>query len=522
MTASFECPSHEFKVRCCSLVFLVGLLIRTADGCIAKAATNQDDLTKQAIELFEKNENHQAIDLERKAVKQHKNKGLPHAFLSYFLFEDAKFPEALSEGKRAARVMPRSEFVWVNLGIMQQTMGDHKSAVASFAQAREVNPSDWKAWIGQAKSLMLLGRSDESILILQEMLSRKSADFDWQYQLGQALLYFDKPALARITANEAVKLANTPGQKSAALLQRFLTYIRNNDIKHADGLMHQVFAENKPIDAQIYVEAALMLHALKPEAADEILNAAMLTLSKSDDSGTFFRLAQIFDDKASLVFYDRTKYSAWLKNTELAYRQAIKLNAVPSIAELGLASVLAEQGQTEELIEELSKANTADVQDQLPGYLLSKLKPVQVTSTNQHSNLSANGRAQSGHVELTKAQLAVNGLTCACRRSIIVSSFKQIRGLVLTTIPPRFPYVATILVDESMIPLSDVMVQIVHRPLPELTYKLISASPIREIGEALKIDLDGRNILVRPKAEVWPQLNLSLPQDSPSIRNASR
>jgi tetratricopeptide (TPR) repeat protein len=498
------------------LAFAVGLLIGTTNGCIAKAPTDQNDLTRMATELFEKNEKQQAIDLERKAVKHHKRNGMSHAFLSYFLFENGKYPEALREGKMAARLMPRSV---VNLGMMQQELGCHKAAVESFAKARAVNPSDWKAWIGQAKSLMLLERPDESILILQEMLSRKSADFDGQYQLAQELLYFDKPALATIAANQALKLANTPEQKSAALSRLFLSYIRDNDTKHADALMYQLFAENKPTDGEVYVAAASMLNVLKPEAADEILNAAILNLNKFNDPGALYQLFTIFDYKASLVKYDRTKYGAWLKDAELAYRRASELNRIPpGRINLGLAYLLAEQRKTEELIHELSKADTADMQNQILGYLLSKLQPV--ASTND--NLSANAIPQPGNLVLTKAQVAVNGLTCACKRSLIIDSFKQIRGLVLTTISYQYPYVATILVDESMIPLSDVMVQIDHRPLPEFTYKLISASPVRGADEILAIDLAGRNILTPPPPEVWPKLHPSLPQDSFASHNSSR
>jgi tetratricopeptide (TPR) repeat protein len=513
--------SNQLKLRCFFFACLVGLLLGSPTGCMAKVTSNEDDLTKQAIQLFENKKTQQAIDLERKAVKQDRGKCLPHAVLSYFLFEDSKSPEALAEGRMATRLAPRNSIALVNLGIMQQALGDQKSALVCFSKSRDVNPSDWKAWIGQAQSLMLMGRRDESILILQEMLSRKSTDFDWQYQLGQALLYFDKPHLATITANNAVKLANTPEQKSTALFQLFLAYIRDNDVKHADELMHQVISENKPTDAQIYVQAALTLSVLKPEASQEILVAAVRNLDKSDDSGTFFRLAQILDDKARFVAYDRTKYGAWLNTAELAYRQAIKLNASPPIYCLGLASVLAEQGKADELVQELSKANAADVQDQLPGYLLSKMKPVQIASTDHHSNLPST-LPNFGQVELTKAQFAIKGLNCACKRSIIINSFKQIRGLVLTTISPKFPFVATILIDESMIPLSDALVKMTNRPLPELSYKLLSSKPIKGAGEALKIDLDGRNLIFHPFANDWTQLKPTLPEDSIAICNSSR
>jgi len=472
--------SNGFRLYCFFCAFAVGLLLDTATGCMAKTTPSEGDLTKQAIQLFEKRQSQDAIEL----------------------------------GRKATRLAPLNSSALVNLGIMQQAVGDQKSAVASFSRARKLNSADWQAWIGQAKSLMPMRRRDESILVLQEMFSRQSTNFDWHYQLGQALLYFDRPDLASITANNAVRLANTPDEKSTALFQLFLTDIRNNDLKKADELKHFVFSENQPTNPQIYVQAALTLSVLKPEAAQEIVNAALNNLDKSDDSGTLFQLAQIFDDKASFVSYDRTKYGAWLRNAELAYRQAIKLNANPSIYCLGLARVLAEQGKKEELEQELSKANAGDAGDQLPGYLLSKLKPVQVGSTDQHANLLNKAAPELGQLELSKAQFAIKGLNCACKRSIIINSFKQIRGLILTTISSKFPYVATILIDESMLPLSDAVAKMTNRPLPELSYELISSKPIKSAGEALKIDLDGRNLIFRPLANRdrnWTQLKPTLP-----------
>lgn len=112
-------------------------------------------------------------------------------------------------------------------------------------------------------------------------------------------------------------------------------------------------------------------------------------------------------------------------------------------------------------------------------------------------------------VNLTKAKLAIDGLKCSCKRSLIINSFKQINGLVLTTISPKFPYTATILLDESMLPLDEMLSKIANKPLPEFTYRLISSSQSIGTTEALKLDLDGHNIIYPPFTDIWPEVQPS-------------
>jgi hypothetical protein len=51
---------------------------------------------------------------------------------------------------------------------------------------------------------------------------------------------------------------------------------------------------------------------------------------------------------------------------------------------------------------------------------------------------------------------------------------------------------------------------------------LLSSKPIKGAGEALKIDLDGRNLIFHPFANDWTQLKPTLPEDSIAICNSSR
>ncbi len=478
--------SKSLQLRFAIIAGFVYLLTSADTTGSANAACCDDQLEKQAIQLFENNQSQQAIDLQWKVVKHNKSKGPPYAVLPY-------------------------SGALVNLAIMQQASGDHRSALANFARARAVNPSDWRAWLGQAQSLMLVGRNIESIAVLQDMALQESSDFDWQYQLGQALLCFDKPDLAVAAATKASKLAHNPEQKSSSLNQLFLCYVRGNERERADELMHQIFSESRPTDAQIYIRAAQTLSRLRPDAGPQILNAAVLNLDDSGDSGTFFHLGQIFDDKARFVVYDRTKYSAWLDCAAGAYRQSIKLDPHPPIYSLALAKIAAQLGNTEDLAQQLSRAHAVDVQDQLPGYLLSKIMPVQIATAAPSASLLSSVANRPNQVQLTQAKISINGLNCACKRSIIINSFKQIRGLVLTTISPKFPFVATILIDESMISLPDVLIKIANKPLPEFSYTLISSKPIKSVDETLKIDLEGHNLTHRPFDNHWPQLKLALP-----------
>lgn len=388
----------------------------------------------------------------------------------------------------------------IALGIEEQSKGEQVKAISYFEKARQAAPNDWRAALAQSQSLLIMDRSVESIALLQKISAQNSDSFERDYKLGQAFLFLKRPDLAETMSAAALELAKTPEEKSKGLLQLYIGKIRNNDLHAAHEILKRVLTECHSCDEEVYISAAKISSVLNPSEATEILEIAGANLEKSESSGTFFQLGQIFDEKARLVAYDSTKYGAWLKNSDSAYRQALKLNPNPPVFHLALAAVAARARSTDQMIEELSQAHKLDVQDQLPGYLLSKLKPIQTASTELTSNPTPTD------VHLTQATLTVNGLTCNCKRPMIINSFKHIRGLILTTISPKFPYVATILVDESIIPLTDVLSQIEHKPLPELSYKLISTKQIKGCAEPLQIDLDGRNLGSPIFQDAWPEI----------------
>lgn len=388
----------------------------------------------------------------------------------------------------------------IDLGISEQSNGDQVRAISYFEKALQAAPDDWSATLAQAQSLLIMDRSLESIALLKKISARPSDSFERDYKLGQAFLFLKRPDLSASMSAAALDLAKTPEDKKKSLVQLYIARVRNNDLNAARDIQNEVLTECHSSNEEVYISAAKNAPVLNPTEAAAILHTATANLEKSESSGTFFQLGQIFDEKADFVAYDSTKYGAWLKNSGNAYRQALKLNPNPPVYRLALAAVAAKERNTEQMIEELSAAHALDTQDQLPGYLLSKLKPIQTASTEIANRLTPTD------VHLTRATLAVNGLTCNCKRSMIINSFKHIRGLILTTISPKFPYVATILVDESIIPLTDVLPQIEHKPLPELNYKLISTKQIRGCIEPLQIDLHGRSLGSPIFSDAWPEI----------------
>lgn len=389
----------------------------------------------------------------------------------------------------------------VNSGLLQQSSGNQKKALSFFEKARKLDPDCWQASLGEAKSLAITGQQIECLALLQQMCEQPSTSFEGRYKLGQALLVFNKPELCVTTSSQAMQLAGSPEEQSKALQQHYLSLLRSHQESRARELQQRLFVDCKPVDEQIYIRAATVGSVLDPANCADILSHAVSNLNKSENSGTFFRLAQIFDSKARYVAYDATKYGAWLKNSEIAYRQALKLNPNPPLYRIALAANAAEQHLDGALIDELKLAHSSNPQDQLPGYLLSKLEPLQVAST------SSTIAVPSSQIKLTRARLAIDGLKCACKRALIINSFKQIRGLILTTISSKFPYEATILVDESMISLNDVLSKIANKPLPEFSYRLISSIPATGATEALRLDVQGHNIVYPDFENEWPEIS---------------
>lgn len=272
---------------------------------------------------------------------------------------------------------PESAVKFFNLGMTEQSQGHHRQAIAYFEKSRAKDPENWKACLAEATSLMITDRQLESIALLQTMFTQAPDSFDKQYQLCQALLYFNKTEMALNAASKAVKLAGTREEQSKSLVQLYLCLIRANQADRAQKLQQQIFEECKPADERVYIYAAEIAPVTNPDIAKNILDNATINLDKTENSGTFFRLAQIFDTRSKFVAYDSTKYGAWLKNSEAAYQQALKLNANPPVYRIALAANAAEQSNKSELINELLLAHQTEPQDQLPGYLLSKLKPLQ-------------------------------------------------------------------------------------------------------------------------------------------------
>lgn len=416
------------------------------------------------------------------------------------LYSDKRFQEALKLELRALSCAPRSATLLLNLGLMYQSAGDQPKALTYFARAHRADPTDWRVALSQAKSLMLMDRLVESLAILEQLNKQGTTSFERQFELTQALLFMERPDIAIDSATKTLKLANSAPEKSQSIIQLYLCLIRNNQYDRARDLQHDVFRDYKGLNDEVYIQAAYTAKSLDPGDAEEILKTAVANVTESAKSELFFRLGQIFEEKAEYVAYDRTNYGAWLKHAQIAYKQALTLNQFPPIYRLAIAENAAKRGEQEELIHALSDAHNSDAQDQLPGYLLSKLKPLNTASVNITAPLP------QAEVKLTRASLSIDGLKCSCKRSIIINSFKQIRGLILTTIAPRFPYEANILVDESIIPLSDVLSRIEHKPLPELTYKLISSTPVKGAAEALQLDIEGRGLSYPPFEDNWPEL----------------
>ena len=325
------------------------------------------------------------------------------------------------------------------------------------------------------------------MVVLSEMGTQDSKDFDWYYQLADTYIKLDHPDLAEPISIKALSVATTQEQKNQAVVQRFFVYLRENKIEEARALQAEIFTDYKPADPVLYTQSALeLLPCDKPDSTKDLFNSAKSSMTGVTNSDLFYKLARIFDEKADSVSADKTKYGAWLDWELMAYRQAMSLSAMP-YDRLGLSAVLDEKGNYEDMTHELSQIAPYDG---LARYLLAKVKAGGTSAAFDKNRPYA--------LSLTKIQLAVKGVTCDCKRGVVSQALRQVRGVIFAACSSGPRYTATVLLDQSINPLKDAkddLLKATPKSFKLISYDLTSTKPVTTVGEALQIEV--RSLPVR-------------------------
>ncbi len=446
-------------------------------ACMGATVTSEhDEKSEQAADLFKSGKIQEAIALEKAAITSKPTDWLPHATLSYFQWYSGQIPAAVSEAKLAATLAPDIEGLQTNTGQMALALGDYQTAISAFERATKIAPDDSTPWFGLVNCHRSSGHPERALTTLREMIAQKNKSFDWFYQISEISLQIDEPKLAEEAATKALSIATTPEQKSTGASDVMLALLRDNQLDRAKTLMDHVFNECHPDDIELYLRSASMLLPVEdPLGGKKLLDCAVENLKDKFNGNGFFRLGSIFEEKARDGASDYTRFYAWSDIAERAYRKALALAPDQPAYHLALAGTLNRKGKLSEMAEELGKVQSLDKFDALAPFLLARLKSLNITGDHAGGQIPREASPeQPVQVNLTKVDFNINGLSCGCKLSKIRMALTEFKGVAFVSTFNRRPFRGTMLIDESMASINDVLSQGAKNAFP--ANSVVSAS----------------------------------------------
>ena len=125
--------------------------------------------------------------------------------------ESGDYDNALTTFQEILQENPKLPEAWVGVGQMQSRKQDWAQAQAAFANATELDSSNFEAQFGRGKALQVLNQLVDSIRAYHRALLIRPEDFDTNLNLATAYLQLDEGRSAIVFAEKAVKLKPNSG-----------------------------------------------------------------------------------------------------------------------------------------------------------------------------------------------------------------------------------------------------------------------------------------------------------------------
>ncbi len=456
----------------------------------ANRNVSADEKTREATALFASNKVQEAIELENQVVKNAPGYWLPHSALSIMEWRRNRYDIALKEAQAAAKLAPENETAVLNYAQMSQQLGYYETSIPLFRKAIKVSSSNWAPRIGLMQCLVSSARADEARAVLDQMSGKTDADFDWWYQLANSYSKLDKPKQAAAAAQKALAVASSAEQKASAIASLFIDLIRANEIDRARAIEDDVF-KGKPKDDEVYVRAAADLYPVTDPVRGRNLISAAIDNCLPNTEG-YYRIGEVFEQKADTHSGDLNYRDAWLDNAEVAYRAAIKGSPTNAKYYLALAAIFDRMGRTEEMVAMLTKAKVLDSSDALAPYLVSRVKLANNDLAGRLREKLTGAAEKPYQLNLAKTDFQVDNLHCNCRLTALQVQIKQQIGIKFVAITNREkPFKGTLLVDQSF-GTTKAFETIEKREAVRL--EVVSSEPVHTVSEAIKISQNLRDL----------------------------
>lgn len=484
---------------------LLGVLMfasSTWTSCLADTdsiSQLNEDLTSEALVLFEKGLLNDAMVVAQKAAEQSPAKWQAHATLAHLSWKQGDIVLALKEAELASSLAPSNPKLLENLARMNEVLGDFSTAGAVYKQMMSVSNSS-AAGVGLARCMARLpDKKQEAILTLAEMASAPAKDSTWYMQIADTYLQLGESKLAWQTASKATKRAKNSEQEQQSRSLLLFALLRDNQEKAAASLADLVFSKNcDSKSCELFVLASQKL--LNPEdtsRALRILNCAEKNLTSRDDADAFFRIGRLFQENASRCSGQQKKYDAWVNLAQEAYARATKLEPEQGRYHLALASTIARQGQIDRFVDELNKAKTFDQFDSLAPFFLSCLSAQRDSKTDI-----------ANQMRLTKVAFKLKGVNCSCHLSKVERTLAEQSSVAFACIRrPEYSsnpfnsesenkaqeYEGTLFVHEPSTPIEEIFSRcskeffLQPKQKGSFEFEMVGSVPLNGIEEAVRI-----------------------------------
>jgi pentatricopeptide repeat protein len=400
-------------------------------------------LKEKAHSLVQQGNVQEAEVLGRQIVEKAPDDWQARAALSYFEWQTGNVFDSIGEAEQAIRLAPNEVRLLIYLAQIKECLDDNKGAIPLYEKALKLAPSNPVPWLGLARSYVKDGRVDHALSLMEEMGGQNFESFEWYHELVDTYLRMNKSANAVALSPKVLAAAHSEQERSEANAQLLLSLLREKNIKQAKSMKCAVLENSTVKDAETFVRAAVQLvPPADPAQATKLFDQAKHNLTAEQDGDGFFRLGRAFEQKASLVSYDSTKYDQWIKLAYSAYSRAAELDKVQAAwhpkYSLAMASMQDQLNKHDEATASLKTASDLDKLNKLPTFLLSQVDE------------STSAKTVIKPINLAKATILVEGLNCNCQLTRVEEAVRNTPGVVYASIPAtKVPYTGTILVDPT-------------------------------------------------------------------------
>ncbi|MGD9790368.1 MAG: tetratricopeptide repeat protein [Phycisphaerales bacterium] len=231
--------------------------------------------------------------------------------------------QALIAFERAIAENPKLVPAYMQAGDIYRERGDHSSAQQRYAQAAEIDPTNFSAHYNNGLMLQLLDRISESVVAYIRALRLSPDDFKANMNLATAYLQLKEPDKAVPYAEHAVEI---DGRNAPARVNLGVIYSQLARYDQAI-LEYQQAAELTPLTPTLLMNMAQSLSGAK--RYEEMANTLEQLIREEPSAGAYERLG-----------YARFKLGE-MDAAETAFGQATKIdeNYTPALNGLGVVSL---------------------------------------------------------------------------------------------------------------------------------------------------------------------------------------